>query len=411
MAPGGAAGRALPPHPVLRLALPVLRLRRPRRRRGARARRHGSTRSSRRSTSSSISAPTRSTPRSRPDRPPLESVYLGGGTPSLLPADGDRRVCSTGSAPGSASPTAPRSPLEANPGPDERGDAAALRAAGVTRLSIGAQSMSAAGLRRLGRRHRVVDVVRAVAEARAAGIGSVSLDLLYDAPDATLRRLDRDARRGARPRARPPVAVRPDPRRPGCRRADRPGRRPPARRRRGARRWRATAPAAPGRGPGRRGVPPRRPPPGRRRLARLRDQQLGAAGPREPPQPRVLAAPAVRGGRARAPTRSTARPGAGTPPASTATWRALTPPDRRPRRGCRPAARRPLDAATAAAEAVILGLRTDRGVPIAAAHRPPLADQFGWALAAELLDVTADDRVVLTTRGRLLSNELFARLV
>ena len=46
--------------------------------------------------------------------------------------------------------------------------------------------MSAAGLRRLGRRHRVVDVVRAVAEARAAGIGSVSLDLLYDVPDASL---------------------------------------------------------------------------------------------------------------------------------------------------------------------------------------------------------------------------------
>ena len=47
----------------------------------------------------------------------------------------------------------------------------------------------------------------------------------------------------------------------------------------------------------------------------------------------------------------------------------------------------------------------------AAAIEPPLADAFGWALAAELLDVTADDRVVLTTRGRLLSNELFSRLV
>ena len=69
------------------------------------------------------------------------------------------------------------------------------------------------------------------------------------------------------------------------------------------------------------------------------------------------------------------------------------------------------DEAAAAAESVILGLRTDRGVPLAAAHEPPLADTFGWALAAELLDVTADDRVVLTTRGRLLSNELFGRLV
>jgi oxygen-independent coproporphyrinogen III oxidase len=70
-----------------------------------------------------------------------------------------------------------------------------------------------------------------------------------------------------------------------------------------------------------------------------------------------------------------------------------------------------IDAATEAAERVILGLRTDRGVPIEAAHQSPLDEQFGWALAAELLDVTEDDRVVLTTRGRLLSNELFSRLV
>jgi hypothetical protein len=50
-------------------------------------------------------------------------------------------------------------------------------------------------------------------------------------------------------------------------------------------------------------------------------------------------------------------------------------------------------------------------VPLGAAHEPPLADAFGWALAAELLTVSPDDRVVLTTRGRLLSNELFARLM
>ncbi len=62
-------------------------------------------------------------------------------------------------------------------------------------------------------------------------------------------------------------------------------------------------------------------------------------------------------------------------------------------------------------ERVILGLRLDTGVPFAATTEPPLADAFGWALTAELVNVTPDDRVVLTTRGRLLSNELFARLV
>jgi hypothetical protein len=70
-----------------------------------------------------------------------------------------------------------------------------------------------------------------------------------------------------------------------------------------------------------------------------------------------------------------------------------------------------VDAATAAAERVILGLRTSRGIPAAAMLEPPLADHAGWALAAELVDVTPDERIVLTTRGRLLSNELFARLV
>ena len=69
-----------------------------------------------------------------------------------------------------------------------------------------------------------------------------------------------------------------------------------------------------------------------------------------------------------------------------------------------------LDPAIAASERVILGLRTDRGLPLSASTEPPLAAEFGWALAAELLDVTADERIVLTTRGRLLSNELFARL-
>ena len=49
--------------------------------------------------------------------------------------------------------------------------------------------------------------------------------------------------------------------------------------------------------------------------------------------------------------------------------------------------------------------------PLAAAHAPPLADHFGWALAAELARRDRGDRLVLTTRGRLLSNELFARLL
>ena len=131
----------------------------------------------------------------------------------------------------------------------------------------------------------------------------------------------------------------------------------------GARRWRERARAAPGRGSRRRRVPPRRPAARRGRLARLRDQQLGPARPREPAQPRVLAAPAVRGGRARRPRLRRRDAGAGTPPGSTATSPRSRPPTGA-RRASRRAARETLDDATGRGRGgVILGLRTDRGVP------------------------------------------------
>jgi oxygen-independent coproporphyrinogen-3 oxidase len=75
--------------------------------------------------------------------------------------------------------------LEANPGPDERGVAAAQREAGVTRLSIGAQSFDGRELRLLGRRHTPADIAATVAAARAAAMPSVSLDLLYDLPGSS----------------------------------------------------------------------------------------------------------------------------------------------------------------------------------------------------------------------------------
>jgi oxygen-independent coproporphyrinogen III oxidase len=69
-----------------------------------------------------------------------------------------------------------------------------------------------------------------------------------------------------------------------------------------------------------------------------------------------------------------------------------------------------LDGATVAAESVILALRTDRGVPVASAAAPPLAGIAEWAARAGLL-ARDGERLVLTTEGRLLSNEVFARLL
>ena len=112
-------------------------------------------------------------------RQPLASVYLGGGTPSLLPRSALAEILSTvrerfGIAAGA------EVTLEVNPGPTERGDLVAAATAGVTRVSFGAQSFSASELRRLGRRHRPEDIAEAVAAARHAAIGSVNLDLLYE---------------------------------------------------------------------------------------------------------------------------------------------------------------------------------------------------------------------------------------
>ena len=70
-----------------------------------------------------------------------------------------------------------------------------------------------------------------------------------------------------------------------------------------------------------------------------------------------------------------------------------------------------IDVRTAEMEAVMLGLRTDAGVPEAAVEAPRFREPLAWALANGLALRAADDRLRLTTRGRLLSNEIFARLV
>ena len=70
-----------------------------------------------------------------------------------------------------------------------------------------------------------------------------------------------------------------------------------------------------------------------------------------------------------------------------------------------------VDEVTALAEAVILGLRTDRGVPAEAALEGAAAGALAWAIANGLAEEGADGRLRLTRRGWLLSNEVFARIV
>jgi oxygen-independent coproporphyrinogen-3 oxidase len=112
------------------------------------------------------------------------SVFLGGGTPSLFSAAAiDKLVRGIGGR----LPFAPgvEITMEANPGTVEHGRFEGYAAAGVNRVSLGAQSFDAAALAVLGRIHGPGEIAIAVAELRAAGIDNFNLDLMYALPGQT----------------------------------------------------------------------------------------------------------------------------------------------------------------------------------------------------------------------------------
>jgi putative oxygen-independent coproporphyrinogen III oxidase len=115
---------------------------------------------------------------------PAETVFVGGGTPSLLGAPGLRAVLDAvrgtlGVAPGAEVTT------EANPESTSPEFFAGTAAAGYTRISLGMQSAAPHVLAVLDRRHTPGRAVAAAAEARAAGIEHVNLDLIYGTPGET----------------------------------------------------------------------------------------------------------------------------------------------------------------------------------------------------------------------------------
>jgi oxygen-independent coproporphyrinogen-3 oxidase len=340
-------------------------------------------------------------------RPALDSVYLGGGTPSLLAADAVSDLLALvrerfGTAAGA------EITLEANPGADERGNLAGFARAGVNRVSFGAQSLQPDELRRLGRRHTAADVADAVATARAAGIENVNVDLLYDVPGQTMASWA--ASLGGVLELEPDhvslyALILDDPETEGL--TGPLGDHLPARS--GARRWRAAAMGEQDedraaaqyldagerlRAAGYRGYeisnwarPCRE---SRHNLAYWQRRPYEAVGPGA----HAFDGVTRRWNAARLDGYVSAlTPAAGTPP--------RLPPGGAER----------LDPRQAAGEAIILGLRLDAGVPLAEAARPPLGDVLDWASGLDLVRIAPDQRVVLTDRGRLLSNELFARLV
>jgi oxygen-independent coproporphyrinogen-3 oxidase len=119
-----------------------------------------------------------------PHRPP--TVYVGGGTPTVVePAQLARYL---GDLVRRLEPDPEREfTVEANPGSLSAEKVALLRAHGVNRVSLGAQSLDDRHLATLGRVHRAAQVEEALALLRAGGIARVSLDLIYAIPGLTLR--------------------------------------------------------------------------------------------------------------------------------------------------------------------------------------------------------------------------------
>lgn len=125
----------------------------------------------------------------------LASLYLGGGTPSLLePASVARIVEGVRGAfaEHDQSGIAPEITLEVNPSTLERERLPGFRDAGVGRLSIGVQSFDDLVLKNLGRAHRAEESHTTLRAAREAGFANVSVDLIFAAPGGSLAQLDRD---------------------------------------------------------------------------------------------------------------------------------------------------------------------------------------------------------------------------
>jgi oxygen-independent coproporphyrinogen-3 oxidase len=122
------------------------------------------------------------------------TIFFGGGTPSLLLPEQVSSILEAARAAFRVDAGAEIT-LEANPGTLEYGRLEETRAAGVTRLSMGAQSFDAGLLRWMGRIHTPDEIEQALAAARAAGFASINLDFIYALPgqspavwEATLER-------------------------------------------------------------------------------------------------------------------------------------------------------------------------------------------------------------------------------
>ena len=124
----------------------------------------------------------------------VNSVFFGGGTPSLFPPEAIDRFLQAASARLRFAPNLEVT-LETNPGTAEHGRFDRYRAAGVNRISFGIQTFNDDALKRLGRIHDSGEAERAVKLAQDAGYDNFNIDLMYALPEQTLAQAEHDLER------------------------------------------------------------------------------------------------------------------------------------------------------------------------------------------------------------------------
>ncbi len=114
---------------------------------------------------------------------PIRTIYVGGGSPTCL---GREHLMSLLEALAANAEHTEEFTVEANPGQVDVDLLKDLRAAGVNRISIGAQSFTESEVRFLGRGHNVHETTKAIEDASAAGFDNISLDLIFAIPGSTM---------------------------------------------------------------------------------------------------------------------------------------------------------------------------------------------------------------------------------
>ena len=123
----------------------------------------------------------------------INTIYLGGGTPSVLLIDELKDILQTIRQNYKIAPDAEIT-MEANPDDLSQAILSALREIGFNRLSMGVQSFSETDLKLMNRRHGVMQAVQSVKWAKTAGFKNISIDLIYGLPNQTLEEWERNVR-------------------------------------------------------------------------------------------------------------------------------------------------------------------------------------------------------------------------